>query len=937
MSLPVGTKLGRYEVRRQLGSGGMGEVYLAEDTKLDRKVALKILPATVASKQDRMDRFVREAKAAAALNHPNIAHIYEIGEQDGVHFIAMEYIDGQTLREKIHRDHSELKRLLRYLQQAAEGLSKAHAAGIVHRDLKPDNIMITRDGYAKILDFGLAKLVEPQGASTGEVLSEVATAMMPQHSLPGTVMGTAGYMSPEQARGRVNEIDHRSDVFSFGCILFEAVTKRKAFEGKDALDSLHNIVHAPTPIIKDLNPSAPEELQRIVRRCLAKDPEKRYQSIKEVAIELDELRQQLNESSEIHDSVHATAGASSTASDEFISQQSITKSVGGSTQTISSSSSSSRVILNELRRHKAATVLTIGGLVLLLGAGAWVFWKQLTGNEVTARGSAMKISRLVTGMGSPGNASISADGKYVAYAYYKEGNVSVRVKQVSTGSDREIVAPMPDAAIRGTVFSPDGELVYYSFHHPEKSPLGTLYQVPVIGGREPRKILEHLSNVGGFAADGKRIAFVRDYAKTGDTELIVANVDTGEANVLAKRGGQDWFFGYPTWSNDGKVIVCPIGTDTGGSQMTLGAISTDGGAVRPLTSHRWHGDVARPMWLQDGSGLIVNASESPGSPMQIWSVSYADGTTTRVTNDLTYYGSSSFGLTSDSSTIMTLISDNVSNVWVATANDGDADAKQYTWGGKDGEFGLDWTPDGRIVYVGRSGDYHDLWIMNSDGTGRRQLTSNQAFEQAPSVTNDGKHILYNVVQMGEVPHVWRMDIDGGNPLQLTKGETAEFRPFASLDGQWVFFTSWRTGSPRLWKVSINGGDPTQVSDLPFQGLSLLPEGKLITGRYFDDQVTPARERFGLMSVSDAKVVTIFDFPASSVQRQMLDERTMVYSEKKGDVDNLWSRPIAGGAPTQLTKFNSQDIFNFAVSRDRKKFAIVRGTSSADIILIKNFR
>ncbi|MGI9068050.1 MAG: serine/threonine protein kinase [Pyrinomonadaceae bacterium] len=238
--LPPGTRLGRYEIRSKIGEGGMGEVYLAEDTKLDRKVALKILPAEVASKQDRMVRFVREAKAAAALNHPNIAHIYEIGEEDGVHLIAMEFVDGQTLRQKIHREHADLRKLLRYLQEVAEGLAKAHAAGIVHRDLKPDNIMIARDGYAKILDFGLAKLVEPQGfqansqerATGDEGLSEVATAMIAQHSLPGTVMGTVGYMSPEQAQGKINEIDHRSDIFAFGCILFEAATKRKAFEEK---------------------------------------------------------------------------------------------------------------------------------------------------------------------------------------------------------------------------------------------------------------------------------------------------------------------------------------------------------------------------------------------------------------------------------------------------------------------------------------------------------------------------------------------------------------------------------------------------------------------------------------------------------------------------------------------------------------------------------
>src|SRR5205814_5716711 len=234
--------ISHYRILSKLGAGGMGEVYLAQDTKLDRKVALKILPAEVAADRNRMERFVREAKAAAALNHPNIAHIYEIGDHDGTTFIAMEYIDGQTLRELI-RHQTDLRKLLRHLQHAAEGLAKAHAAGIVHRDLKPENIMVTRDGHAKILDFGLAKLIETRRPS--DTSSEVATAILPQPSQPGMVLGTVGYMSPEQAQGKTDEIDQRSDIFSFGCILFEAVTGRKAFEGKDAVESLNKIIREP--------------------------------------------------------------------------------------------------------------------------------------------------------------------------------------------------------------------------------------------------------------------------------------------------------------------------------------------------------------------------------------------------------------------------------------------------------------------------------------------------------------------------------------------------------------------------------------------------------------------------------------------------------------------------------------------------------------------
>jgi serine/threonine-protein kinase len=300
--------LKHYRITALLGAGGMGAVYLAQDTKLDRKVALKLLPPDVATNPDRMERFVREAKAAAALNHPNIAHIYEIGDSEGTLFIAMEYVDGVTLRDKIHHSEEPLVVLVGYLVQVAEGLAKAHHAGIVHRDLKPDNVMITRDGYAKILDFGLAKLVESRGPLGIDQAESDRTIGTVQPSTPGMVLGTIGYMSPEQASGRVHQIDHRSDIFSFGCLLFEAMTGQMAFEGKDALDSLHKIVYGPTPQVKGVTRVAPDALQRVIGRCLAKDPARRYQSIKDLAIEVDDLRQELKSFTDPSSSTQPSAG-----------------------------------------------------------------------------------------------------------------------------------------------------------------------------------------------------------------------------------------------------------------------------------------------------------------------------------------------------------------------------------------------------------------------------------------------------------------------------------------------------------------------------------------------------------------------------------------------------------------------------------------------------
>jgi len=353
----------------------MGEVYLAQDTKLDRRVALKILPSELAANQDRMRRFVQEAKAAAALNHPNIAHIYEIGESEGTSFIAMEFVDGETLSAQIHREKSELKVLLKHLFQVAEGLAKAHASGIVHRDLKPDNIMITREGHAKILDFGLAKLLETKPESTAE-MGEAATAMMLlPHSTPGVVMGTVGYMSPEQAQAKL--VDQRSDIFSFGCILYEATTGRKPFAGDSIVDTLHKIIYEPAPAITDFNPSASTELQRVIRKCLGKEPEKRYQTIRDTANDLEELLEEMKGVSDIERSVASststTTSSASGSTDEDVRAQS-TASVN------QQPASSAEYIFSGVKQYKFAAAIVV--LALVVGAVGLGLYLNARNSEV---------------------------------------------------------------------------------------------------------------------------------------------------------------------------------------------------------------------------------------------------------------------------------------------------------------------------------------------------------------------------------------------------------------------------------------------------------------------------------------------------------------------------------------------------------------------------
>jgi serine/threonine-protein kinase len=367
MALSTGNNLGRYVIHSRIGAGGMGEVYLAEDPELGRKVAIKVLLPEVASDHDRMHRFMREAKAAAALNHPNIAHVYEIGKSNEMHFISMEFVDGQTLAQAMRENRPQLSKILRYMQYIADGLSKAHAAGIVHRDLKPDNIMVTHDGHVKILDFGLAKLVgfTDQGLSDS---SNIATAIMPHRSLPGTILGTAGYMSPEQAQGKGKLIDHRSDIFSFGCILYEVVAGKRAFEGADAIDTLNKVIREPCPTVAPAALPAADELQRIIRRCLEKDPEDRYQSIKDVAIELRDVRRRLTDAG-----IDTTAPPLSYDSASVSGRLSVRDAAkasevlpGRSTQM-----SSAEFIATGLRNHKAFAVLAALAIAAVAAGSVW--------------------------------------------------------------------------------------------------------------------------------------------------------------------------------------------------------------------------------------------------------------------------------------------------------------------------------------------------------------------------------------------------------------------------------------------------------------------------------------------------------------------------------------------------------------------------------------
>jgi serine/threonine protein kinase len=936
------TTLSHYRIVSKLGAGGMGEVYLAEDTRLHRKVALKILPADLASNKDRMRRFEQEAVAAAALNHPNITHIYEIGEQQGTNFIAMEFIDGQTLNELIHHKQTDLAKLLRHLQHVAEGLAKAHAAGIVHRDLKPDNIMVSRDGHAKVLDFGLAKLIEPLGHPTqardsDRAFSEVATAMMQRHSTPGAVLGTVGYMSPEQAQGKVNEIDHRSDIFSFGCILYEAITRRKAFEGKDAIDSLNKIIREqPTPIT-NFNPDVPYDLQRIVRRCLAKDPEDRYQTIKDVAIEIKEVRRELQGRAGIDTTIPPAPNVAVTSGGGADAVHISATPTSLSPTPSSTHPSSAEYIFNEIKRHKTvASVVVALVLLVIAGIGYGIYkWMAKQSTPAPAFQSA-KFTRLTTS-GKASDAAISPDGKWVAHVKSDAGQQSLWLRQVMTTSDTQIVPPSLQNYY-GITFSKDGDYIYYVLGEPNNPTTRHLYQVPALGGAS-RKLIENVASPVSLSPDGTRLAFMR--GGPTQTALVVANADgTGEKQVAVRKRPNTFSDGGPSWSPDGKLLASPVTVGPSNeavARTVVVEVQVESGAERPITSEKWppweRGQVA---WLSDGSGLVLIAPDQGTFSVQLWHISYPGGEVRKITNDLNNY--SRLSLTADSSALVTIQTEGEMNLWVAPQGDAGR-AKQISSGRGDGSAGLSWMPGGKIVYTSRESGLTDIRSMGQDGKDQKQLTAHAGSNFFPWATPDGRYIVFTSTRARSTRSIWRMDPDGGNLKQLTEGPGDIF-PQSSPDGRWVVFQSARSGSTSAWRVSIDGGEPVRLTDKWTANPTVSPDGSLIACFYREGESNPTI-KVAVIPFAGGDPVKVLDIPYSvsgpAGLRWTPDGRALADIDTINGVSNIWSLPLDGGKPVQLTEFKTDQIFGFDFSRDGKQLALSHGTQTSDVILIKDFR
>jgi TolB protein len=586
-----------------------------------------------------------------------------------------------------------------------------------------------------------------------------------------------------------------------------------------------------------------------------------------------------------------------------------------------------------LTRNKNPLVASVLLLVAVVGAisfGAYKFFnpaKELGPVRMQALTTGGKIS----GEDINGQLSISPDGKYVVCGANDLNQLaSLWIRQISTNSLVRLV-PAETGAYLSTTFSPDGEQIYYVAQSEKNKFVPTLYRIPVLGG-SPTKVLERVSSAIGFSADGKQFAFVR--RNQDEMALMIASSDGGsQPKPIATRKQPNGFStSGPSWSPDGKRIACGI---IDGESASVVEIPVDGGEPKPIGSEKW-ASVGRVIWLADGSGLIMTARpEFSSIGTQVWLLPYPGGQARRITNDLNGYGDVSLGVTSDSNTIATIQQVNVSSIFISAPNEDENRAQQVLRTSLADV--VSWTPDGKLVYASRTGENWDIWTSNADGSAARQLTSDAFTDQQPTVSSDGRYIVFQSNRSG-ARNLWRMDADGTNVKQLTEGKHLDQLPLCTADGRFVIFQSDRSGSSTIWKVGIDGGTPVQVTNRQSESPVISPDGKLIAYFYTDEQANN-QPKMSIISVDGGEPVKTIDLP-ETVQPLSFgwtpDGRSIAYLDNGSGVLNIWSKSIDGGAPKQLTNFKSVLVNSFAISRDNK-IAVYRFSATRDVVLIKDFR
>ena len=870
MRLTAGTHLGPYEILGSLGAGGMGEVYRARDTRLERTVAVKILPQEMSGDPARKQRFEREAKTISSLNQPHICVLHDIGHQDGVDYLVMECVEGTTLAKRLEKGPLPLEQALKIAWEIAEALDQAHRAGIVHRDLKPGNVMLTATG-AKLLDFGLAKTT-PSVASLATV---TITGTDSPITREGTVVGTVQYMSPEQVEGK--ELDGRSDIFSLGAVLYEMVTGKRAFEGKSQLSVASAILEKEPAAIRAVRPLTPRAVEHIVSRCLAKNPDERWQSARDLSLEL--------------------------------------KWTG---------SEAAKQVETEPERLRSARWLpgTLGAaLVAALVAGI-VLWTVSRRSAIVQNPlSNATFTRLTDFEGDETNPAISPDGKFVAFIADRSGAHDIWLIQANGGSVTNVTQGRigdPRGPLRAIGFSGDGSELWSSGTETRR-----LRLLPLMGGA-PRNFLgEHVAEVG-WSADGARLAY--HTWEPGDPMFVADHNGANERQILKTQPGLHNH--YPVWSKDGRWIYYSHGRPST-REMDLWRISPSGGEPEQLT--HLNIDIGVPAPIDERTILFVAHNQNGAGPW-LWAFDIENRTVQRASLGLEQY--TALAAAGDGRRLAASVINPQVSLWTVPITAGVVEEKEVaaypipTVRAHTPRFGR-----GSLFYLSSRDGADGVWSYQNGQALEIWKGSEGAIQAAPAVSADGSQIAFALRRDGK----WRMHVMGadGTGLRPLSSEvdvrgTASWSP----DGKWIAASGSDGKAEGLFKLPADGGAPVRIATGPFLDPVWSPRGDLIA--YGGTQVFTVRP---LLAVHPDG--TPAKLPEISIQRDgerarfLPDGTGVVYMVgNTTTAQDFWLLDLGTMHSRRLTKLNNPAAMRtFDITPDGRRIVFDRSRENSDIVLI----